>query len=391
MLPRESKKKGSAWWFPASVAAAIVLIFGAVWLLNKPVTNTEKLGKTNKERSEANSYTKNPSTKEAESLSDNQADALLENDGISSSARPVKNKTEINSEAQVSNTDHPGEYYSNPSPKQIGLNVPFEYPRLTQPFKGIVTQNTASLLMENVPIDKLKFPLASSIKPATGESADLRENNNSRLSLGLAVSPDINSVSGFTTGKIGQSLGLNANYRISPKLSISSGIAYSIKLYSAKPEQYEAPWAYSNAAKYAESIDADCRVLDVPVNLNYSLARSSKQTMFVSAGLSSYFMLKEKYTMIAGRSQTGYPSYPNRKYEYTQKNRHLFSVLNLSAGISKPLNRQTSLVIEPYARLPITGIGEGKVNLKSAGLNFQLQYNFGKKDKPKATSVVAAQ
>jgi hypothetical protein len=212
------------------------------------------------------------------------------------------------------------------------------------------------------------------------------ENEKGRFSLGLSFSPDINSVSQFSKVNIGNSFGLSASYRISPRLSVNTAIAYSKKVYSALPYEYKAPWATSNTAKYAESIDADCRVLDIPLNLKYSFFESPKRTFFASAGVSSYFMLKEKYTLKFDNNQGGYPAYSNPSYAYKNQNQHLLSVLNLSAGIAKPLSKQTSLVIEPYARLPLTGIGQGKVNLKSIGLSFQLQYNLKKRAETKPIS-----
>ena len=390
MLPRESKKKGMAWWLPASVAAALMLFFAWQLLLNKPVTNNEQLAKTNQEASKAGSSDK--TNKNENTVSPDLQGAPQEGNAKSLSAVTEKHDAGIiHPENKIFNSDPSGEFRSSQKSSQsIAEAGRSEYPYLNQQYKVLVLQRKDRLLFANTQISHINILIPSLSKPSKEKSMDLKETSASRLSLGLAFSPDINSVSGFKTSKLGQSFGLSANYRLSPRFSISSGIAYSTKLYSAQPNQYKAPWAYSNAAKYAESIDADCRVLDVPVNLNYNLHKSPKRTMFVSAGVSSYFMLKEKYTLIAA-NQPGYPTYPDRSYEYSKQNEHLLSVLNLSAGVAKPLNKQTSLVIEPYARLPLAGVGEGKVNLKSIGLNLQLQYNFRKKEKPGSTSVIAVQ
>ena len=388
MLPRKSKKKGIVWWLPASVAAALMLFFAWQLLLNKPVTNNEQLAKTNQEASKAGSSDKTSKNTVSPDL---QVAPQEGNDKSFSAVTEKHDAGIIHPEKKISNSVHSGEFRSSQKNSQsIAEAERSEYPYLTQKYNGLILQRKDSLLFANIQVSHISILIPSPSKPSIEKSIDLKETSASRLSLGLAFSPDINSVSGFKTSKLGQSFGLYANYRLSPRFSISSGIAYSTKLYSAQPNQYKAPWAYSNAAKYAESIDADCRVLDVPVNLNYNLYKSPKRTMFVSAGVSSYFMLKEKYTLIAA-NQPGYPTYPDRSYEYSKQNAHLLSVLNLSAGVAKPLNKQTSLVIEPYARLPLAGVGEGKVNLKSIGLNLQLQYNFSKKEKPGSTSLIAVQ
>jgi hypothetical protein len=259
-------------------------------------------------------------------------------------------------------------------------------------FAKPVSFTTGSMSRNNefnsLEISRLTIPTVSThIKSNNAEpSADSKSTN--RVSLALSVSPDLNSVSHFSNSNLGMSIGFGAIYRITPHLSITTGLGYSKKEYSAMPYEYKAPWATSNAGKYAKSIDADCRVLDVPVSLNYTISNSNKRALFVSAGLSSYFMLNEKY-ILRGTSQSGYPQKTDPSYSYKNENNHLFSVVNLSVGMSRPLNKNTSIVIQPYVKLPYTGIGQGKVNLQSTGINFQLQFNFPRKIKLDSPSDVA--
>jgi hypothetical protein len=255
---------------------------------------------------------------------------------------------------------------------------------------GGILQSESEPLFYNRAIPEMNTPPLPSerAEKKTENNADL--NSKSRFSLALSFSPDINSVSNFSNSSFGNSLGIGLSYRVTSRLSVSTAIGYSKKIYTAEPYQYKAPWA-NIAAKYNELIDADCRVLDIPVNLNYSLVKTSKKAVFVEAGLSSYLMLREKYTLVDQGGQSGYPAYPDLSYSYKNKNQHILSVLNLSLGIAKPVSKQTSLVIAPYARLPLTGIGQGKVNLQSVGLNLQLQFNFRKKAEKELTSINAAQ
>ena len=57
------------------------------------------------------------------------------------------------------------------------------------------------------------------------------------------------------------------------------------------------------------------------------------------------------------------------------------SIVNLSIGIEKPIDNQSSIVIQPYAKLPLSGIGQGETELKSFGIGFQLNYSMKKKNK----------
>ena len=204
-------------------------------------------------------------------------------------------------------------------------------------------------------------------------------NNYRRTSLSFIVSPDLNSAEQFNKSSFGGSFGVGAGYRVNKLLSLSTGVYYSKKTYYANPGSYKSSAAPFNYAKYAKSIDADCRVLDVPLNFNFNLLNKPKQSIFVSAGLSSYFMLKEKYTFIR-KTSGGYPNTGQEpSYTIDNKNNHIFSVLNLAAGLSKSIGINSEFVIQPYAKLPLTGIGQGKTNLQSVGVAFQLNFKFVKK------------
>ena len=63
------------------------------------------------------------------------------------------------------------------------------------------------------------------------------------------------------------------------------------------------------------------------------------------------------------------------EYNFFNENKHVFSIVNLSAGYEKTWNR-FGLQVSPYAKLPLKGIGGGKVKLASAGVLVSAKYNF---------------
>ena len=58
------------------------------------------------------------------------------------------------------------------------------------------------------------------------------------------------------------------------------------------------------------------------------------------------------------------------------ENQHLLSILNLSAGYERSLGPRWSIQAEPYFKLPLSGVGAGKMRLASAGVFFGLKYGF---------------
>jgi hypothetical protein len=387
MLPQRPEKKRILWWFPASVAAAILLLFTSLWLINRPDTTQNDIVKVeNKSQAEPSKKIK---TEKQNNEGLKNADPLLSPSGT----LPVNKSHTADHFATAKGdkkTSQDGRSYLphlfDTKGERDGIAADASAPIPLASLKSL--QSETHPVFNGKEISQFNI-LPPSANHKTGTEKKVEIPPNGRLSLALAFSPDINSVSHFSKSSIGNSIGIGASYRITSRLSASTAIGYSKKVYSAEPYQYKAPWA-GGAGKYAESIDADCRVLDIPINLSYSFSKSPKRDYFISAGVSSYFMLNEKYTLIYP-NRAGYPSYPDKKYSYSNENQHILNIINLSVGMAKPLGKQTSLVIEPYARLPLTGIGQGKVNLQSVGLNFQLQYNFRKKGSQKATSVNALQ
>ncbi|NEU09866.1 porin family protein [Flavihumibacter sp. R14] len=373
-LPRKSRKKVIAWLLPA---AAALLIFVSLWLTDGSKTENQPLSKTGVDSSIKSGQKTRADEEKKYTASENSGmkSSLPSVANTSSGLEPLKT---LSAPKQISNKLYsftPGQTVSSGS---SGNNL-FLQAKPVIPTDRFNAEGDKFNAPEIAEINVLA-PAPENASIADNSEKTSGENINSRLSLALSFSPDINSVSNFSDSDIGSSIGVGASYKITPRLSVEAAIGYSKKVYSALPYQYKASWSNSNAAKYVESIDADCRVLDVPVNLRYTFASSSKQSFFVAGGLSSYFMLEETYTLIA-KPQSGYPNYTNPSYSYKNENNHLLSVTNFSVGINKPLNKQTSIVIQPYIKLPLTGIGQGKVDLQSTGVIFQLEYNLPKKKK----------
>ena len=142
----------------------------------------------------------------------------------------------------------------------------------------------------------------------------------------------------------------------------------SKKIYSATPAEYTLP---SGSSYYdLQKINANCNVIDIPLNVDYHFDEKGKHGWFLSAGLSSYLMKKESYDYFY-KTPTG-QTY-NKDWSISNQNKHFFSILDLSVGYQYLLNKQFSLAAQPYVDLPLTGIGAGKVKLNSAGILFTIQ------------------
>jgi hypothetical protein len=61
-----------------------------------------------------------------------------------------------------------------------------------------------------------------------------------------------------------------------------------------------------------------------------------------------------------------------RKWTIKDENKHYFSVLTLSGGYQKNIGKAFSILVEPYFKIPLSGVGFGKVKLNSGGIVFSV-------------------
>jgi hypothetical protein len=202
------------------------------------------------------------------------------------------------------------------------------------------------------------------VSPSDKKKSESKFRNNFGFS--FSAGPDMSYVTLNNTGKTTLTYGAGISYGFAKRFTARAAFYISKKIYEAAPDQYHTPGGnYPNLT----GVDANCTVYEIPVNLSYSFGQRKKHNWFGSAGLSSFIMKKEDYVYNyktpAGQVYTYYNSVSNQ-------NKHYFSVLSLSGGYQYQFNKWLSLQAEPYLKLPLGGVGLGKIKLSSAGVLFTL-------------------
>lgn len=191
----------------------------------------------------------------------------------------------------------------------------------------------------------------------------------------LAASPDMSTIKGNGIEKIGSNVGILFEYRFGPRISLQAGLIRSMKKYEAYPEQYEWKWGWPQTTKLMD-IQAQCKMLDIPISLRYDFSQGENKRVFGSFGVTSYKMLNEIYDYNFENN-----SDPSIKFHrWAKKTGTYFSASNLdfSFGMEQKLARKISLQVEPFARIPLRSIGFGNVPLISYGLMFSGKYALKK-------------
>ena len=197
---------------------------------------------------------------------------------------------------------------------------------------------------------------------------------NPQYAITVLAAPDLNSVGSFAQSKVGTNIGLQFSAGVTKRFTVSAGALYSDKPYSANYGDYHISYQFRNDPL---SVVADCRMIDIPINVGYQVYSQHRNKISLGTGLSSYIMLRENYTFNYATANSG-PS----NYNVPNSNKYFFGVLNLNATYDHQINSKVGIEVQPYYKLPITNIGYSQVRLQTTGVAVGLRWNLNSMSKP---------
>jgi len=179
----------------------------------------------------------------------------------------------------------------------------------------------------------------------------------------------LNGVGSFEDGKMGATGGLLFSVGLTKRFTISTGAVYAKTPYNTEFYNYHTSYKFKVDP---ETVNADCRVLDIPLNIDYKFAEKGRNSLSVGSGLSTYFMLKENYHYNYANPNPYWLS----DVSIANRNSHFLGVLNLDATYQRQLNSKLSVALQPYLKLPLTDIGNGQVKLVTTGISVGMSWNI---------------
>ncbi|HTH81458.1 MAG TPA: hypothetical protein VL490_00900 [Mucilaginibacter sp.] len=212
---------------------------------------------------------------------------------------------------------------------------------------------------------------------------------NKSVRFGIYAATFFNYAKG-SSNQVNVGAGITADISISSNLTLSTGVALAQNTltYGNLPtqsahENYVAvippPAANSiGGLTGGQSYDinhynASLVALDIPINLKFEF-NPDKHTTYILAGLSSGTFINETYTYNYGTIQK-----TNTSVNSSLTNFYFAKTLNVSFGFGYPLSKINSLIIEPFLKYPLSGIGAQDLKFGAGGVNLKFSITSPKK------------
>lgn len=220
---------------------------------------------------------------------------------------------------------------------------------------------------DDIPVNSITTPGTDSKKDQVVSNPLRAKNKKSHAFLfTVGGGPDISFVRAGEPGKVKFFGGAGIGYMYNNRISVRTGFYSGRKIYSAEPGDYNPPPGFSLYYPYLQKVDANCKIYEVPIAVGYHFGNKDKRQFFVSAAVSSFFMKEETYNYHYKYTPTG-PTVSRERSIY-DVNKHYFAGFGISGGYTHKLTPRISVTVEPYAKIPLQGVGYGKVKLNSAGV-----------------------
>lgn len=388
MLDKHKKRRGIVFLLPVlgSVAALLLLFFG--WWLFRPQAvnqntpkklqaiaanhqpaktsvNSNTVNQQQKITGQTTTKTITATTPSAERYSKNlkssggnkNASVLAGNNGNKTKTSDKNTGTDQSEESVQNNAA-----YSDSNEVLIAANA-------TPVFENRPINNQQVTAVK-LPLKKAGTSTGSQINKATQHTA-----YRPQYALSVFAAPDINGVGSFQQSKLGNNVGFQVSVGLTKKLTISTGATYSVKPYVSGFEDYHTAYQFQVDPT---SVTADCRMLDIPINIGYQIYNKHQNKISLGTGLSSYIMLHESYQFNYADPYTNEPS----KFTVPNSGSYFFGILNLNATYDRQLNEKVGVSLTPYLKLPLTNIGYSQVRLQTTGVAVGLRWNLNSMSKP---------
>ncbi|MDN3585083.1 hypothetical protein QWY86_00270 [Pedobacter aquatilis] len=411
-LQEEKKRRGFVLW-PLWSAAAIILIIGGFFVFN----NNSNIKQQISAKKPAPKLESKKDTIHNSSVNPNNQEVLAK---TPQNIIKTKETTTDNIENSVKSAPIEPDY------AKVGnqqINPALENNTISQiDLPAVVRQNENTLLRPNDGFniasinDSKKAELViEKKKPAqtkltfedilardsytSNQSKPEKTKGNSKWEPGVFVAPSMGN-----DNKVNMNYGFSLSYNVANKLSISSGIAYAALSSTSNPSVNNGNLSYDAAAspvmsgkgsstvstsKNLESVNANVRGINIPIELKYSISKK----LYTGIGVSALAILNNRqdnnYLVSSAQNRTvanaanGYSeqqmllvtervSEPQAE-SATAADKYI-GFYNFSLGYKQKISGKKNFAVEPFLRVPMKTFSKDNLNLTNGGLRLKLDF-----------------
>ena len=382
--PKKSKKL--VFWLPLLSGAAAVLILGVAtfFIVQQNSAKQEDL------QTEVVKAKNSQQQEEFESTVSNNSDKVMSNSSQKYSASkrlinknvPLESADKNTNIAQLKALSTPKEIvnFSSKDTSEIAFSEPIVNTIEEQP----ILANTA--VKENNIVDFLeKETKLNQLKAADA----IAKNNKDKFTVGLVVAPSFGNVKRLNMG-----YGVSLDYKISPKFSLNTGLAYNqMAAETGVPmdNRYAAPTisalAQTASTKNLESIEERVTGIEIPLEIKYHV----NSNVYANIGVSVFGVIDQQRNntfieekivpqsySVNGRSTFDVTTVATRVTEkdivVENEDYSYLGFYNFAFGFKKKLSKKNAFAIEPFLKLPMREVKTE--NLRLIGTGVKLKFDF---------------
>ncbi|OKS85306.1 outer membrane beta-barrel protein [Mucilaginibacter polytrichastri] len=213
-----------------------------------------------------------------------------------------------------------------------------------------------------------------------GFSSDFKISSNFKLTTGLSIGQ--NRLSYSSDNNIPQQV--NARALAMVNKTAAAAVVYNSSSFVSS--------ALRDAGPTVKNYNASLVGLDIPLNIKYQF-NPQKNDTYISAGISSGTYINESYrSTYSYGNANGVAAFANglatvnsatQQTQESTTTQHFSTfdfakTLNLSFGIGYPMGKNTRLVIEPFLKYPLNGLGTQDIRFGASGINLKLSFSSKK-------------
>ena len=203
-----------------------------------------------------------------------------------------------------------------------------------------------------------------------------------RVRIGLNVSPAVNSVT--SNAAFAFSGGITADIKLTRARFMSTGlIAEHQQISRSRPNR--------EFMGIDNTLSGDMVNIDIPLNIGWKFTNHPKRNYYITGGVSSLLYIREKYQnterwqeVVEHVREDGGEEFveyevvtmetASRESAAPFRNFHPFSRLNLTVGVEQKITTGVSFHVEPYLKIPLSGMGDEAIRITTGGVNFKVSF-----------------